>query len=216
MEGRELQVLGAEIVSPLGNAVGLVDGEKGQFAGFVEGIEHRQGAVEEQTLGGDIDQIEGVAEHGLFDGLGLAPVQGRIEAGRPDAGLGQRIDLVLHEGDERRDDDSAAGSQQGRNLVAEAFAAAGGHEHQGVAAVAHMADDLLLATAEGWIAEDSLQDVEGRFHGGVRGADGEPVVRHPRPGLHRDLRASRRAPSARHGCRRQYGRGLRDDGYGRG
>ena len=38
-------------------------------------------------------------------------------------------------------------AQQGGNLVTQRLAAAGGHEHQGVAAGAHMADDVALDRA---------------------------------------------------------------------
>src|SRR2546423_9390014 len=58
----------------------------------------------------------------------------RIEEGRFHAGLVQCADLVVHQGDERRDDDARAlalpMAHDRGHLVAQRFAAAGGHEHQ--------------------------------------------------------------------------------------
>ena len=61
----------------------------------------------------------------------------------------QLIDLVLHQGDQRRDDQRQPVQHQGRQLVAEAFAAAGGHDAQAIASCQHGRNDLLLAVAEG-------------------------------------------------------------------
>jgi hypothetical protein len=149
----------------------LVDGEQGQFAGFVEGVDHRQRAVDEQAFRGDVHEVDLAGEHLLLDGLRLAPVERRIEAGGLDAKLGQGIDLVLHERDERRDDNGAARSEQGGNLVAQTLAAAGRHEDECVAAVADVVDDFGLGAAEGGIAEDVAQDGEG---GGA--SHGQPEI----------------------------------------
>ena len=51
VQGRKLQVFRAEVVAPLRNAMGFVDGEQGQLAGFVEGVEERQAALVQQALG---------------------------------------------------------------------------------------------------------------------------------------------------------------------
>ena len=69
----------------------------------------------------------------------------------------QLIDLVLHQRDQRRDDQRQAVQHQGRQLVAEAFAAAGGHDAQAVASGQHGGDDLLLPGAEG--AQPELRQV---------------------------------------------------------
>ena len=68
----------------------------------------------------------------------------------------------MHQRDERRDDDGGAVllllAHDGRDLVAQAFAAAGGHEHQRVAAADHMLDDGLLRSTEMLITKCVLQD----------------------------------------------------------
>ncbi len=92
-------------------------------------------------------------------GPGSAP---RAEAGvqelGADAELAQRRHLVLHQGDQRTDDDRGAVAQQGRDLVAQRLAAAGGHHDERVAAVHDAAHDLLLLAPEGAEAEDVAQD----------------------------------------------------------
>jgi hypothetical protein len=70
---------------------------------------------------------------------------------------GQRVDLVLHQRDQRRDHDPDAVADQRRDLVAQRLAAAGRHQHQRVATADDVADDLLLATPERVVAEDPAQ-----------------------------------------------------------
>jgi hypothetical protein len=48
------------------------------------------------------------------------------------AGL-ELVDLILHQRDERRDDDGEAGAREGGQLEAEGFAAAGGEEGEHIA-----------------------------------------------------------------------------------
>ena len=161
VQRRQLQVFRAEIVPPLRHAVRFVDGEQGELAGFAEGVEHGQGAVEHQPFGGDVDEVELAGEDRLFDRLRFTSVERRVEHGGTHAELGQCVDLVLHQRDQRRDDDGATRAQQRRNLVAEALAAAGRHQHQGVAATGNVGNDFGLLAAEGGVAENIAQDVEG-------------------------------------------------------
>ena len=164
VQGGELQVFRAEIVPPLGYAMGLVNGEQGEFSCRVEGIEQSQGAFEHEALGSNVDQVELAAEHGLFDGLCVTPVECRVEDGGFDAELGQRIDLILHQGDQGGNDDGAAGAEQGRYLIAQTFAAPRWHEDQCVAALADVVDDFGLRAAKGGVAEDVAQEGEGSVH----------------------------------------------------
>ncbi len=70
-------------------------------------------------------------------------------------------DLVLHQRNQRRDDDRHAVAQQGRNLVAQRFAAASGHQHQGITATRNLFDDLLLAATKGIVTENAFKNAEG-------------------------------------------------------
>jgi hypothetical protein len=85
--------------------------------------------------------------------------------------LGQGVDLILHQCDQRRNDDGATGAEQGGNLEAKALAAAGRHQDEGVAAVFDVIDDLGLGAAKGRIAENVAQDLQ-------RGRVGDCCGRH--------------------------------------
>ncbi len=74
-----------------------------------------------------------------------------------DADLTQGGHLVVHQRDQRRDDNRGAGPYQGRHLVADAFAAARGHQHQGIAPCHDMVDRGVLLTAKAGKAENLAQ-----------------------------------------------------------
>ena len=67
------------------------------------------------------------------------------------------VDLILHQGDERRDDDGRPFHDEGGQLIAEGFAASGGHQHKRVAPVDEMPDDSFLVTLEGIETEELFQ-----------------------------------------------------------
>ena len=147
----ELDVLGPEVVSPLADAVRLVDGEQGdagRAGGAVRAVGQPAQPLEEalghERLGGDVQQVEFAGVQGAQHAARLAGLERRVVGGGADAGRPQRVDLVLHQRDERRDDDAGAGPHHGGELVAQRLAAAGGHEHERVAAGDEVVDDLLL------------------------------------------------------------------------
>ena len=90
------------------------------------------------------------------------PVERGVEKGRLDPGLVQGADLVVHQRDQRRDHDRHAVARllarDRGDLVAQAFAAARGHEHQRVAAVDNVVNDPGLRSAEGLVAKNLAQD----------------------------------------------------------
>jgi hypothetical protein len=154
-------VLGAEVVPPLGHAVGLVDGEERQ--GDLR--QALQKARHEQPFGRYVEQIEPPGPEALFDVPRLGGGQGGIEERGAHAVLGQGLDLVAHEGDEGRDHQGRARADQGRDLVAQGLAAARGHKHHGVAAGQHCLDDGFLGAYEAVVAEDRTQCLKGGWHG---------------------------------------------------
>ena len=124
----------------------------------------------------DLDErrlVEQEFTAGEIDLLGLVQRQGRVQERRVHAGFLERADLVLHQRDQRADDDGdalfAPMARDRRHLVAQALAAAGGHQHQRVATADHVVDDLGLRAAERAVAEDFVQDDVGgrggRGHG---------------------------------------------------
>ena len=110
--------------------------------------------------------------------MGRLATQGGVEEGRFHAGLVQCANLVVHERDQRRDDDgdamACALAGDGWNLIAQRLAATGGHQHQCVAATGHMVDDGRLRPAKLLVAKDLAQDGKWRGRrgqGGKRGQD---------------------------------------------
>ena len=145
--GADAAVFRPEIVAPLRNAVG-----------FVDGIERDGNCLEKfnvflfrQRFGRHIEQFglarQDVGFH-LIDG---AAVERRIQK-VSDSVVGREVahcvDLVFHQGDERRNHDRCALHEQGGQLIAERFSAAGGHEHEHVVSSHQRKDNLFLVSFE--------------------------------------------------------------------
>ena len=156
LQDPERLVVAAEIVAPLRDAMRLVDREQRDIAA----PQHLQAARHVQPFGRHVQQIERAIANRAFDPTGLARRQPGIERGGPHPRLPQRVDLVLHQRDQRRHDNADPGAQQRRQLIAQRFAAAGRHQHDRIAAGDDMLDDLLLLTAEAGITEDAAQHGE--------------------------------------------------------
>ena len=77
----------------------------------------------------------------------------------------ERIALIAHQRDERRDDDREPVERQPWQLVAERLARAGRHHDERVAAGEGRLDGLLLPGAERLVPEQALQ-MCGRVHPG--------------------------------------------------
>ena len=162
---RQLQVFRPEIMAPLRNAMGLVDGEQGQG----QRLQPIEKARAQQSLGGDIEQIQLALLKDPPHGGRLRGLQRGVEGGGPHARLAQALHLVLHQGDQGRHHHPHAAAAQGRNLIAKRFATAGGHQHQGRAARHYVLDNLGLGAAEGAVAEHLLQHLGGIGAGGGAG-----------------------------------------------
>ena len=126
----QLPVFRPELVPPFGNAVRFVDGEERNG----DAREPGHGFRFRQTLGRKIQQPV-CSLRGFRDDVRLLrPRDGAVQHGRGDSHLSQLRGLILHQGDERRDDDGGAARDHGRQLVAQRFASAGGHYDGGVVA----------------------------------------------------------------------------------
>ena len=183
----------------------LVDGEQRDRAA----VEQPERGLRPQPLRRQVEQVELPGEEGRLDLAALARLLGGVEEPGPHAERRQRVDLVLHERDQRRDDHADAAPHQRRDLVAQRLAAAGRHEHERVAAGDDVLDDLLLAAAERVVAEDPLQHPRRGVHFGTGLGQGHfailrrqrhhriitaaavvangSVRRHPRRGVLRDI-----------------------------
>jgi hypothetical protein len=80
--------------------VGLVDGDEGE-RGLRETIQQGAGL---QAFGRDVEQVQIAGAGGAQHGGAFVQRQAGIEPGGADALLAQGLDLVGHEGDQGRDD----------------------------------------------------------------------------------------------------------------
>ena len=155
-EFQEIQdpgVTGAEILAPLGNAVGFVHRHHGNGSLF--------GKVPEefrfQPFRGHVEQFVGTGPGLVQGGVEFPGPQGTVDAGGGDPGGFQGLDLVLHQGNQRRDHQGDPGQQQGRDLVAQGFAGAGGHDAQDVPALEQGIDQGFLTGTEGSVSKILFQ-----------------------------------------------------------
>ena len=107
----QLQVVGPEVVAPLGDAVRLVDGEQ-RDASARELCEE---ALVVEALRRDVEKLQRAGAEPIEDLALLGGVEARVEPRRVDPAPLQEVDLILHQRDQRRDHDrhpssSSAGS----------------------------------------------------------------------------------------------------------
>ncbi len=146
-DGTYASVLGSEIVAPLRYAVRLVDG----IERYLDLAQKRHVVLLGERLGGEVQQfglaLQHVAAH-LVDGRFVERRIEEMSYARFGGEGAHGVHLILHQGDERRYDDGDAVHDERRQLVAERFAAARGHEHESVAPRQQIADHRLLITLE--------------------------------------------------------------------
>ena len=119
--------------------------------------EQGKAARRQQSLRRDVEQVELARKQLPLHRLGFGKGKRRVQHRGPDACLEQTRNLVAHQRDQRRHHDAAAGPQQRRQLIAQRLAAAGRHQHQTIAALRDMPDDLLLSPAKARQAEHGVQ-----------------------------------------------------------
>lgn len=106
-----------------------------------------------EPLGRHVDERE-IALPYPVDRLPLRRhAQRRVELGGGDVGLGQLLSLILHQRDERRDDDGWPRQEQRGELITKRLAGPRREEPQGVPPGQHRLDELALARPEGLHAE---------------------------------------------------------------
>ena len=107
VQQRELQVFGPEIVPPLRDAMRLVDREQRDL----RSLEQLEAARRRETLRRDVDEVELAGDERALDATRFVRIDGRIERRCAYAELGERGDLILHQRDQRRHDDTGALTQ---------------------------------------------------------------------------------------------------------
>ena len=143
----DLQIAGAEVLPPLGDAVGLIHRHLGDGL-----LPHHGGkTLAEQPLRGHVEKlIRPPVDLPAHPPEGL-PVQGAVEEGRRDARLLQGGHLVLHQGDQGGDHQGEPRQQQGRDLIAQGLPPAGGHHPQSIPPGQDALDEFLLPRPEGGV-----------------------------------------------------------------
>ena len=113
--------------------------------------------VRRKALGRDVEQFQFARARGAHR---LTPYLRRclrVQRRRADAATRELVHLVLHQGNERRDDERDTRKQDGRQLKPEGFAGAGGHHRTQIASVEHSVDERLLSRPEGVVTEVATQ-----------------------------------------------------------
>ena len=189
-EAAKLAILGAEVVAPFGDAMGFVDGEEGNRHAAEPGGRAVEGDAFRRKIEKAVVALAGAAK----DETALVARERAIEKSGGDAHLFELRDLVLHQGDQWRNNYHGAPPVEDRGqLVAERLATTRGHHYASVASRSDAPDNVLLAWAERFVAPIAAQGLGKR-----RGAFRRVVLfGHRRPqSCHGSLSGPRSGPSA--------------------
>jgi hypothetical protein len=137
----------------LGDTVGLINGEK-RNGNILQALDE---VITYQSLRGDIEKIQIARMEHREHAAGLGCLQGGVVKGCLYAAGLEGIDLILHQGNERGDDNPNPRTMEGGNLIAQRFSASRRHEDKGVLAPDETLDDLLLLGAIGFVTEYPLK-----------------------------------------------------------
>jgi len=151
----QLQVLRAEVVAPLRDAVGLVDGDQ-RDATIPQ---HLQESGHHGPFRRDVEQVEFAAKQFPAGPARVLPVLGGVQARGGHAHALKGPDLVLHQGDQWGHNQPGPGSGHRGELVAQGLASPRGHEDQGIPAREHVIHDLLLQPAEAGEAKNPAEKI---------------------------------------------------------
>ncbi len=166
----DVEECGAEVVTPLRDAVSLIHDQERDAAGCVEGCQKLRRL---ETLGRHVDQLGGVVLDVRGCVVRLAVGKSGVEFFYGDIGAGGLLLLILHEGDERRDHKDGFGQEEGGKLVGQGLSRSGRHDGKGVAAMEDAFEDLALAGPETLYPEAGARGFEDAGPGnGVRGCGG--------------------------------------------
>ncbi len=124
--------------------MGFVNRDEGRLALR----QHLREAGNAEALRGDEEEVELAVEIVDANLPGGGTIASRVDAVGAEAALAHLRDLVLHQRDERADDQGGSAAGDAWQLVAERFAGAGGHDQEHVAAAGGRAAGLLLIGAE--------------------------------------------------------------------
>ena len=128
--GAQRSVTRPKVVAPLGDTMRFVNGEQGRPD---SGRGELRGESTE-PFGRDVEQAKRSGPRGVPDFGAFGSVEGTVHTRGGNSAGPRGSDLILHEGNERRDDDRKTATDQCRYLKADRLAAAGGKNRQRIAA----------------------------------------------------------------------------------
>lgn len=137
-----------EVVAPLGNAVGFVDGEEAD--GDARQFLKKKGGG--KALGRNVEKLVVAVDAVFEEDNDFFVGEATVDGGGLDAAAAQLGNLIFHEGYQRRDHQADSGTGEGGYLKSDGLAATRGHEAQGVASAADAGDDVVLDAAEAVVA----------------------------------------------------------------
>ena len=118
----------------------LVDGEE-RDSRVLQLLEK---ALVVEPLRRDVQELQAAGGEAIRDVAHLVGADARIESGGIDSLAHERVDLILHQGDQRRDDHGDAVEQKRRQLVTEALAGSRREHRERGAAGEQRSDHFLL------------------------------------------------------------------------
>ena len=152
----KMKIRKSEVVSPFRDAMRFVDGIERNLDGFQKFDVFFLG----QLLRRNVKKFGAAAHNVRLDLIDRRFAERGVDVVRNSvvgAGLSHRIDLIFHQGDERRNHDGYALEHEGGQLVAERFSAPSGHEHKNIVAFKQRTDDFRLLMLESVKSEVLLQ-----------------------------------------------------------
>ena len=148
----ELSVFLSKFVPPFGDAVRLIDSYEADGLS----VEVRAEALHGQSFRCDVEYLDAPGRDRLVYVLVLFIEQAAVDECGRDAVRVEIVHLILHKGDERRNDESQPVEYHRRQLVADGLARARGHEHEAMVIAEHVPDDFFLHRTEGAMSEAGL------------------------------------------------------------
>ena len=159
----DAQVIGAEVMAPLADAMRLVHGNQPG----ADAAQHLHRCGRGQPFGRHVQKLDAAVVQALKHGLGLFFGIARGQRPCHDARRPQGPHLIAHQGYQRRDDHRHPVAAQRRKLKAQRLAPPRRHDRQNVPPGQHSLDDLGLTGAEPGKSENRLKQGRGIGRGTV-------------------------------------------------
>jgi hypothetical protein len=112
-----------------------------------------------QRLGGEVDELVRAAAKVFETSAPFFEGQRRVDRARMKAELLERVDLIFHQGDQRREHQHGSRHHARRQHERERFAGARRHHRDAITAGQDCVDDFFLAGAEFGVAENFLENL---------------------------------------------------------